>query len=229
MKIFFISLALLLASVTGHTQTPFDCSATMYLSNGTKLYAYSPSGSMTELFEVGNINALAFSTTGLLWAFDQTNNTVVIIDADGNKTPIAVAGLPTAPDYNVGAIDTSGYYYLYDGQASGRFYIIDTDPNRTATYGQLVNPNATGGVVPYALDTRSPKGTVISPTANGGENRRIFSDWTVSPLDGMLYAVTNDGSYRPNRLVYYNPVTGDLTEVTGPISGGTPGFQTNSS
>jgi|GEM_PF-1106616 len=205
---------------------PFPCENTLYLQNGNTLYEYSVSGSQTPLFYTGNINALAFSTTGLLWAFDQTAQSVVIIGADGSKTPITIPGLPVGgADYNVGAIDVNGYYYLYNGQQAARFYIIDTDPARPATYGQLVDPAATGGVVPYDPDTRSPNGTQIYPLPPNHANRRLFSDWCINPADGQLYTVTNSTSYRPYRLVSYNPVSGQLTEHTGQIGG--DGFQGN--
>lgn len=126
---------------------------------------------------------------------------------------------------------TSGYYYLYNGQQGGRFYIIDTDPSRTTTYGKLVDPSITGGVAPYALDTRPTVGTPIYPLPPNNGNRRIISDWCINPNDGQLYTVTNANSNRPYRLISYNPVTGQLTEHTSPITGGGmgTGFQGNNS
>lgn len=225
MKKFINKSSLAFLSILGiggssFAQSSFPCGSEMYLSIGDSLYIYSESGTSTNLFYVGDINALAFSTTGLMWAFDQTNQEVVIIGADGSKTPITVPGLPVGgANYNVGTIDTNGYYYLYNGQTTARFYIIDTDPSRSATYGQLVDPTATSGAVPYALDARSPKGTIIGPTSSGGANRRTISDWSINPLDGMLYAMTNSSSFRPNRIVSYNPVTGSLNSESGIISG----------
>ena len=236
-KQFFLlvfSTAILLFSITkSYAQTPFPCNNTLYLSNGTTLYEYSVSGVQTPLFTVGNVNALAYSTTGLLWAFDQTAQKVVIIGGDGSITAETIPDLPTGgADYNVGAIDTNGYYYLYNGQQGGRFYIIDTDPSRPATYGKLVDPNITGGVVPYDLDTRPTVGTPIYPLFPNQGNRRIISDWCINPNDGQLYTVTNANSYRPFRLISYNPITGQLTEhTTNEITGGGTGtgFKGNSS
>lgn len=205
-------------------QTPFNCDHTMYLSNETSLYSYSTSGIQTYLFEVGNVNSLGFAKTGIMWAFDQTvgSKSVVTIDSSGIVTPIFIPDLPIPAgpntNYNVGAIDTNGYYYLYDGETTARFYIIDTDPTRN-TYGRLVDPTANGGIVPYPLDARTPKGTVISPAANGGANRRLISDWCVNPLDGRLYAMTNSASVRPYILVSYDPVTGQIQEHTSAITG----------
>ncbi len=207
-----------------NAQTPFKCDHTMYLSNGTSLYSYSTSGIQTYLFEVGNVNSLGFAKTGIMWAFDQTvgSKSVVTIDSNGIVTPIFIPDLPIPvgpnTNYNVGAVDTNGYYYLYDGETTARFYIIDTDPARD-TYGRLVDPTANGGIVPYLADTRIPKGTVISPTANGGANRRLISDWCVNPLDGRLYAMTNSASVRPYILVSYDPVTGNIQEHTNSITG----------
>lgn len=205
------SLNALLAGY-GYAQTPFPCGNTLYLSNGTSLYEYSTNGEENLLFSVGNINALGFSGSGLLWAYDQTAQRVVIIGSDGSKTPILVPGLPVGGvNYNVGTIDANGYYYLYDGQQAARFYIIDTNPNRT-TYGKLVDP--TNG---YNEDVRTPRGTVISPTVQA--NRRLISDWTINPVDGKLYTMTNSNSVRPHRLIRYDPVTGQLEEVGNAITG----------
>ena len=213
-------LVVFLAGSGTKAQTSFPCGSELYISNSDKLYKYAPNGSETYLFDVGNINALAFSTNNLIWAFDQDAQKVVIIDADGNKNPITIDGLPVgSADYNVGTIDANGYYYLYYGEANARFYIIDTDPSRS-TYGKLVNPLANGGVVPYPEDTRSPKGTPIQPAANGGVNRRTISDWTVSPIDGKLYAMTNSTSVFPYNIVRYDPVNGAIeTVTTSPITG----------
>ncbi|MBS1644096.1 MAG: T9SS type A sorting domain-containing protein [Bacteroidetes bacterium] len=226
---FGLSIILLLNHVS-RAQTPFPCDGTMYLSNDTTLYTYSTSGAQTRVFGIGNVNALAFANDGILWAYDQSSpKSVVIVGADSTKTPISISGLPTTGiDYNVGAIDSNGYYFIYDGSGAARFYIIDTDTGRT-TYGQLVDPTATSGVTPYSLDTRSPKGTPISPGIPAA-NRRIFSDWCFSPIDGMLYTVTNDASVNPHRLIKYNPVTGAMTEVTSGLTGGNSscgGFQKN--
>lgn len=215
---------ILITILRTEAQTPFTCDHTMYLSNETSLYSYSTSGIQTYLFEVGNVNSLGFAKTGIMWAFDQTvgSKSVVTIDSNGIVTPIFIPDLPIPAgantNYNVGAIDTNGYYYLYDGETTARFYIIDTDPTRS-TYGRLVNPGANGGVVPYLADTRTPRGTVISPAANGGINRRLISDWCVNPLDGRLYAMTNSASVRPYILVSYDPVTGQIQEHTSAITG----------
>jgi uncharacterized repeat protein (TIGR01451 family) len=206
--LFFVSLLL---SGRANAQPSFPCSSKLYLSNGTNLYEYSVNGEENLLFSVGNINALGFSTSGLLWAYDQMAQTVVIIGADGSKIPIAVPGLPTGVNYNVGTVDANGYYYLYDGQQAARFYVIDTDPSRS-TYGKLVDPS--NG---YNEDMRSPTGTVISPTAL--VNRRTISDWTVNPTDGKLYTMTNSLSVRPHRLIRYDPITGHLEEVGNQIAG----------
>ncbi|MBX3252860.1 MAG: T9SS type A sorting domain-containing protein [Chitinophagaceae bacterium] len=197
---------------------PFLCDEALYLSNKNALYKYTPGGIETKLFDVSDINALAYATTGLLWAYDQHIDSVVIIGSDGIKISIDIPGLPTGPDYNVGAIDAHGYFYLYNGQTAARFYIIDTDPARP-TYGRLVDPSATGGVVPYALDARTTKGTVISPTASGGANRRTISDWCVNPVDGRLYAMTNGNSFHPYYIVSYDPVTGGIQEHGSAITG----------
>lgn len=216
-----LSLALIGSTLhPANAQTSFPCDGTIYLSNGTTLYTYASDGTPSTLFEIGNVNALAFSTTGLMWAFNQTLNTVVVIGSDGVITPITIPHLPTSPDYNVGAIDQDGYYYLYDGQQAARFYVIDTDPSRS-TYGQLVDPASNGGVPPYALANPSNPGVVIQPAAN----RRIFSDWAFNPNDGMLYAVTNQNSVAPYTVVKYDPHNGNMTTVAGPITG--DGFQGN--
>lgn len=212
-----INLSALLSGYWCYSQTPFPCDNTLYLSNGTNLYEYTVNGEESLLFPVGNINALGFSPSGLLWAYDQTAQSLVIIGSEGVKTPIGVSGLPTGVNYNVGTVDANGYYYLYDGQQAARFYVIDTNPSRS-TYGKLVDP---GNV--YNEDMRSPRGTAISPTALG--SRRTISDWTINPTDGKLYTMTNSLSVRPHRLIRYDPLTGQLEEVGNQITGG--GIQSN--
>lgn len=218
------AVIMLFSSLNVDAQAPFACDHTMYLSNGTSLYSYSTSGIQTYLFEIGNVNSLGFAKTGIMWAFDQTvgSKSVVTIDSNGIVTPIFIPDLPIPAgpntNYNVGAIDTNGYYFLYNGETTARFYIIDTDPVRD-TYGRLVDPTANGGIVPYLPDTRNPKGTAIYPIANGGANRRLISDWCVNPLDGRLYSMTNSASVRPYILVSYDPVTGQIQEHTSAITG----------
>lgn len=231
-KYISVALAILLSSTTViFAQTPFPCDNTLYVSRETTLYRYT-GNSFTALFEVGEVNALAFSPDGFIWAYDQSTLDIVTFDATGQRTVIPrPEGLPAnrnAP-FNTGTIDANGYYYIYHGgsstrpEPSVRFYIIDTNPNRS-TYGRLVDPTA--GVFPYPEDTRSMRGTPIGPY---NSNRRDISDWTINPVNGRLYALTNKGSFRPFHLVSYDPVTGDINdhgEVTGGgIQGGnTVGF-----
>ena len=217
--------ALLCTSASINAQTSFSCDGTMYLVNYTTLYAYGADGTMTELFDIGQVNALGFSKTGIMWGYDKVQGTIVQIGADGTVLPMTVPGLPANNDFNVGTVDTNGYYYIYNGQATARFYVIDTDPSRPDTYGKLVDPS--GGTVPYPEDNRSPKGTVISPTGSNGSNRRKFADWTINPLDGMLYTITSaaGNAIQPYRVVKYDPTSGSITTVAGPISGG--GIQGN--
>lgn len=198
------------------TPEPFPCNAKMFISNNDTLYEYKSSGIVEKLFYVGNINALAFSPTGYLWAFDEDAQSIVVIAKDSSKVSISVTNLPTGTaDYNVGTIDGNGYYYICYGENANRYYIIDTDPARVATYGKLVDPTATNGVVPYSIDNRTTKGTAI-PSAEIEK----FADWAINPLDNMLYTMTNSTSTRPFRIVAYNPVTGVRHSISPAITGG---------
>jgi hypothetical protein len=224
-SVFRLALLFVTFTIYAQQQTEFSCNETMYIVNNDVLYSYTgdetPDVICSGLGTGTSLNALGYSSkNSLLWAFDQTMQKVVTIGANCTKSVIEIPNLPLGgQDYNVGAIDANGYYYLYNGQGSARFYIIDTDPSR-ATFGKLVDPS--NG---FTEDMRNPKGTAIQPTGNGA-NRRYFSDWTIG-TDGFLYTILNknsnnnfNGTDHSFRVVRYNAVTGVLENVTSPVSGG---------
>lgn len=205
----------------------YPCDEILYISIGGKFYKYNYDGTSEEMFTMAHeINAVGLSPTGALWAWDFDDSKVVRIDKDGNFYPMTIPNLPLI-NYNTGTVDANGYYYILN-DAGNRFYIIDTDPARPATYGQLVDPNANGGIVPYQIDARATKGTAVTAVnpANNANVRRAVSDWAVNPDNGMLYALTNNvGANNPfpdfrRRLLQYNPVTGVAQYVSGQMSGG---------
>jgi hypothetical protein len=211
----FGPVLLFIITLKSYAQAPLNCDNTLYIVNNGVLYDYTGTATPTAICTIAGpataINALGFSTKGnILWAWDDVNGTVVTIDGACTKTSIPVTGLPNG-DYNVGTVDEDGYFYIYDGTNGTRFYTIDTDPLRAATYGKLVNPS--GGAVPYPVDTRGTKGTSVQ-----GAGNRNFADWHAH--GGYLYTILNENSTTgPFRIMSIKISDGTNSLVTGTISG----------
>lgn len=142
------------------------------------------------------VNAIGFDPLdNFLYGYDQTNNTIARIDADGMITTMQPnpPGLPVA-DYTTGGFDGNGFFYLY-AVNTARFYTVDLRPG-SATFMKLVNP-ANG----YAEQT-SNFGTALSAAID-------VSDWAISPADGNLYGVNRSGN-----VVRVVPTTGAVSVLT---------------
>jgi hypothetical protein len=157
------------------------------LSNGTK--------AALATYPLG-INNMGYSAVdNLLWAWDQTNNKVLRIDATGAYTSFSIPNLPVT-GYNAGDILAGGYMLIYlNGQST--YYVVDINPARS-TYLQLVDPTAG-----YILDT-APYGTVL---VGGGLS---LTDWAYRPSTGLLYGEINTGANQ-FKIATLNPTTGVVT------------------
>ena len=189
---------------------PYDCVPEMILFEGqqpTGRYAVNlVTGNAEDLGPVqsqASINAIGFNTAdNYIYGYDQVQNTIVRVDRNGevmylNPRP---EGMPAAA-YSAGAIDLSGFYYVY-APGSSRFYTVDLRPD-SATFMRLVDPS--NG---YREQTGDYGTALSSPLTIG--------DWAFNPADGRLYGVERNG------VVYrIDEITGNVTPLntTGPNPG----------
>ena len=149
------------------------------------------------------VNAVGFNTEdNFIYGYDQVQNTIVRVDQNGDVMYLEPRpeGMPAAA-YSAGAIDMSGFYYVYIPGGS-RFYTVDLRPD-SATFLRLVDPSDG-----YREQTEDYGTVLSSPLAIG--------DWAFNPADGRLYGVERNGvDYRINEL------TGDVAplDTTGPNPG----------
>ncbi|WP_242269080.1 DUF6923 family protein [Bacillus cereus group sp. BfR-BA-01352] len=143
-----------------------------------------------------NINAIGYNTLdNFIYGYDQLTNNIVRVGNDGNV--ITLSPLPTglpADNYNVGAFDLNGFFYISVNDIA-RFYVIDLRPN-SSTFMKLVNP-ATG-----FTEQTSNFGIALSTTLN-------VSDWVYNPVDNFLYGISPTGV--AERV---SPTTGQITNLT---------------
>lgn len=194
---------------------PFLCNSlsvyqTTSTSTGTNstLWEYNPIlGTRISLGTLPHyVNALAYNPTdGHLWV-KSSGSKIGRIGANGIWEEFTIPNLGSGV-LNSGTISTDGYFYLYTTSAS-RYYVVDVNPSRTATYLQLVDPT-----LGFVLDNSSPFGVAASPA-------RDISDWAYNPVDGQLYAVINPLAATQYRVMKMNPLTGVSTLSGTQVSGG---------
>lgn len=189
---------------------PYNCGPEMILFEGeqpTGRFAVNlVTGDAADMGPVQSpaaVNAVGFNTEdNFIYGYDQVQNTIVRVDQNGDVMYLEPRpeGMPAAA-YSAGAIDMSGFYYVYIPGGS-RFYTVDLRPD-SATFLRLVDPSDG-----YREQTEDYGTALSSPLAIG--------DWAFNPADGRLYGVERNGVvYRINEL------TGDVAplDTTGPNPG----------
>jgi len=182
----------------GHQKSvaaPFSCSPSLLQFAGIPTHVYQinlVTGAWVDkgtLNPADYVNAVGYNTfDDYIYGYDVDANQIVRIDANGNLMFLGMpAGLPNPTNsYNVGCIDTNGYYYLYEGNTT-KFYTINLNPN-SVDYMRLVDP-----LNGYAVQTTS-FGTTLN-------NKDAIADWVWLPpstttaigTNGLLYGVTSAG------------------------------------
>ena len=142
------------------------------------------------------INAIGYNVLdNYIYGIDMNSGNIVRVNNSGNITVLGIPNGVSTQSYNVGTLDTNGFYYIYISD-NPRFYVVDLRPNST-TYMKLVDP--TNGYVEQTSNFGTPLSTPIT-----------ISDWGYNPKDGFLYGVRNtDGN-----VVRVDPTTGQVTILT---------------
>ncbi|VUZ23162.1 Uncharacterised protein, partial [uncultured Comamonas sp.] len=181
---------------------------TAYLlnANGDILYGVNlVMGTVEELtttLGMGNSNALAFSSVdGHLYASKNNGGTyqLVRINADGTVTTVATHNDSTTtndPDSNTNLIsadiDANGIMYLNASNGS-KIFRFDTNP-ASATYNQWLPPL----------------------TLSGATTTTRWTDMSVNPKDGMIYAAGSNGAGTARSNLYrIDPTTGEVERLVG--------------
>jgi hypothetical protein len=173
---------------------PFTCSQDAYLFNDrnpSKVHTIDLSNGATA--RVGTIEARFINGTGynvndnLIWGYDIDNHKVVKIDANYNVTEYEVGALPEGR-YFAGDVSQEGLLYLKKHNDS-KIYIIDLNSGTPSYLGTV---------------TLKENGTISS--AN-------FGDFAFSPIDDMLYGISekNDATY--NHLYRIDPSNGNMEDL----------------
>jgi uncharacterized repeat protein (TIGR01451 family) len=203
---FALAALALLPGRAAAAETPWTCSAYGYLfQNPTTVPPGSiyqvdlASGAYTNYGATSDyVNAVGYNILdNYVYGWDGTTEELVRISSDGSLTPLGLpAGVeipPGATDYNVGDVDSSGHYWMMNGNLQpAPWYEIDLVPG-SPTYGEVIN-----------------SGTATRPAGVGG-----VADWAF--INGALYAVTGTAS-GPAALLKFDPATGQFSNL-GPVAG----------
>lgn len=205
--------------------TPFTCSNLAYQVSGpntsnSTLYSYNVStGVRTLMGELpARVNSIGYNTLdNYIWGINVLTNQVVKIGANAALTTYSIPNLP-APQvsayYNVGEVFGDGYLFIYSRLAT-RYYVVDINPARAATYLQLVDPTAS-----YALDAAPYGNTFI------GASSLDISDIVYSSSNGLFNGIIDaQSATNAYRRFTINPVTQQVTITPTTIAGG--GIQNN--
>lgn len=190
---------------------PFDCAdgityqvAAAAGEPVSTLYAYNVNtGARTEIAPLPmTVNSLIYnSIDNMLWATRNGTNSIVQIDREGGTVEYPIANLPNSGSFNVGVEIPNGYMMIYQS-SQPNYYVIDVNPDRPATYLQLVDP--TNG---FALQTGPTYGVPVSAPFNA-------ADFAYLPSTQLVYGFTGEP-----RITTLNPLTGAVTVGASPVSG----------
>ncbi|HTG56595.1 MAG TPA: hypothetical protein VL943_10025, partial [Niabella sp.] len=129
-------------------QTSFDCSNLAYQTvsdaTTTTLYSYNiNTGTRVAVRTLPYpVNAAAYSPLdNLIYATRSGTNQVVAMGPSGTPTILTVTGLESG---NIGDITPDGYMLVANSTVGNdnRYFFVDININRTATYGKLVDPTS---------------------------------------------------------------------------------------
>ena len=183
-------------SITDSAKTfggaPFNCDTLGYLFQGvpTGIYSINLATGVDSLLHANiiaappnqQLNAFGFNRTdNYIWGYRLHTNELVRIASNYSITLFPITGLPAHPGYNVGDIDENGIMYL-------------TGTNQPVVYRVDINPNSANYL------------NMLS--ALSIDSSFIF-DWSVSPVDGNLYAIDSSD----NEIYRFNKITGARTLV----------------
>jgi hypothetical protein len=232
LKATLLAAALSFGAFNLQAQTSFDCSNLAYQTvsdaTTTTLYSYNiNTGTRATVRTLPYpVNAAAYSPlNNLIYASRSGTNTIVGMGASGPLVTLTVTGLEAG---NIGDITPDGYMLIANSTVGNdnRYFFVDVNESRTATYGKLVDP--TSATYPYPAKTAAPYYTSFA----GGATINV-SDMAYNPIDGLYYGLnnptTNTGSADVTnryKLVTLDPKTGQLT-FGGVVSGA--GIQTEGS
>ncbi len=214
-----------ISSTWGQELIPFECSSLAYQVSGpntanSTLYSYNvATGVRTLMGELpARINATGYNTLdNFIWGMNVLTNQVVKIGSNAALETYSIPNLP-APTvsayYNVGEVMENGYLFIYSRLAA-RYYVVDINPTRTATYLQLVDPTAS-----YILDA-APYGNTFAGAASLDISDIVY-DSSSGLLCGIIDAQSAANAYRRFTI---NPVTRQVTITATTVSGG--GIQDN--
>ncbi|MGG7661757.1 DUF6923 family protein [Dyadobacter sp. BHUBP1] len=205
--------------------TPFACSNLAYQVSGpntsnSSLYSYNVSTGVRTLMGAlpARVNSIGYNTLdNYIWGINVLTNQVVKIGANAALSTYSIPNLP-APEvsayYNVGEVFGDGYLFIYSRLAT-RYYVVDINPARTATYLQLVDPTAS-----YTLDAAPYGNTFIGATSLD------ISDIVYSSSNGLFNGIIDaQSATNAYRRFTINPVTQQVTITPTTIAGG--GIQNN--
>ncbi|MGL4772524.1 MAG: DUF11 domain-containing protein, partial [Clostridium sp.] len=150
---------------------------------------------------------------GFLYGVTNTANLIRIHSDYSYDNLGVVSNLPVA-NYNTGAIDENGYYYIYSVGAT-RYYTIDLTSNASPNYGKLVDPWNS-----FVLATNPNYGRTMS----GSDTTLATYDWTYNPVDGKLYGGYTNDVYRLNPLTGVTERFLDLPGLPGGIKAAAWGY-----
>jgi uncharacterized protein YdbL (DUF1318 family) len=200
--------------------TPFACSNLAYQVSGpntsnSTLYSYQVSTGVRTLMGdlPARVNSIGYNTLdNYIWGINVLTNQVVKIGSNAALTTYSIPNLP-APTvsayYNVGEVFGDGYLFIYSRLAT-RYYVVDINPARTATYLQLVDPTAS-----YVLDAAPYGNTFI------GASSLDISDIVYSSSNGLFNGIIDaQSATNAYRRFTIDPVTQQVTITPTTIAGG---------
>lgn len=205
--------------------TPFACSNLAYQVSGpntsnSTLYSYDVSTGVRTLIGdlPARVNSIGYSTLdNYIWGINVLTNQVVKIGSNAAITTHSIPNLP-APTvsayYNVGEVFGDGYLFIYSRLAT-RYYVVDINPARAATYLQLVDPTNS-----YVLDA-APYGNTFIGTSSLDISDIVYSS-SNGLFNGIIDAQSATNAYRRFTI---DPVTQQVTITPTSIAGG--GIQNN--
>lgn len=214
-----------ISSTWAQEPTPFACSNLAYQVSGpntsnSTLYSYNVSTGVRTLMGdlPARVNSIGYNTLdNYIWGINVLTNQVVKIGSNAALTTYSIPNLP-APTvsayYNVGEVFGDGYLFIYSRLAT-RYYVVDINPARAATYLQLVDPTAS-----YVLDAAPYGNTFI------GASSLDISDIVYSSSNGLLNGIIDaQSATNAYRRFTIDPVTQQVTITPTTIAGG--GIQNN--
>lgn len=217
LKATLLAAALSFGAFGLRAQTSFDCGNLAYQTvsdaTSTTLYSYNiNNGTRVAVRTLPYVvNAAAYSPlNNLIYATRSGTNQVVAMGPTGTAVTIPVTGLESG---NIGDITPDGYMLVANSTVGNdnRYFFVDVNESRTATYGKLVDP--TSATYPYPAKTAAPYYTSFA----GGATINV-SDMAYNPTDGLYYGLnnplTNTGTpdlTNRYRLVTLDPKTGQLS------------------